>query len=121
MDQIALPVEVTPTEVMRERDFGGAIQLALKAAGLEQKEVQSDLRMDKGQFSRWLSGQEGIKWEKLTALMDLCGNDAPLLWMLHVRGYDLGSVRKVETELQSENRMLREKLAAAVALMKGEL
>lgn len=51
----------------------------------------------------------------------LCGNDAPLLWMLHVRGYDLGSVRKVETELQRENRMLREKLAAAVALMKGEL
>jgi transcriptional regulator with XRE-family HTH domain len=121
MPQIALPVEVMPQEVMRERDLGGAIQLSLKAAGLEQKEVQASLHMDKAQFSRWLSGQEGIKWDKLSALMDLCGNDAPLLWMLHARGYALDSVRKVETELQRENRVLREKLAAAIALMKGEI
>lgn len=120
MSQMALPVEVTPQEIVRERDLGGAILLALKAAGLEQKEVQSDLHMDKGQFSRWLSGNEGIKWEKLSALMDLCGNDAPLMWMLQARGYDLSSLRKIETELQRENRILREKLAAAISLVKGE-
>jgi len=51
-------------------------------------------------------------WPKLVALMDACGNDAPLLWMLHARGYDLHSVRKLETETEAQNRLLREEVAA---------
>jgi hypothetical protein len=46
------------------------------------------------------------------ALMDACGNDAPLLWMLHARGYDLHSVRKLESETEAQNRLLREEVAA---------
>jgi hypothetical protein len=70
------------------------------------------LKADKAQFSRWLSGAEGIVWSKFTALMDGCGNDAPLLWMLHARGYDLGSLRRVETELERQNRELRDEVKA---------
>lgn len=44
--------------------------------------------------------------------MDHCGNDAPVLWMSHQRGWDLYSMRKYETETQRENRMLREENAA---------
>ena len=44
--------------------------------------------------------------------MDTCGNDAPLLWMLQRRGYDLYSLRKRETETERENRLLREEVAA---------
>ena len=113
MEQMALPVEVSPVEVARERTLGDAIGLCIKAAGLEPKEVQSDLRADKGQWSRWTSGQEGIKWDRLAALMDRCGNDAPLLWMLHARGYDLHSLRKAETETQRELRQERELRIAA--------
>ena len=95
--QIALPlIEISPDEVARKRTLGQAI----------------DLKIDKAQFSRIKSGQEGIKWERLQALMDAFGNDAPLLWMVQQRGYDLHSLRKVESELQRENRMLREENAA---------
>jgi hypothetical protein len=43
--------------------------------------------------------------------MDFCGNDAPLLWMLHARGYDLASLRKRESETEKELRIAREELA----------
>ena len=112
MNQLGFPSEVSAQEVARERDLGGAISLCAKAAGLEAKQVQDLLKADKAQFSRWLSGAEGIVWSKFTALMDQCGNDAPLLWMLHSRGYDLGSLRRIETELERQNRELRDEVKA---------
>jgi plasmid maintenance system antidote protein VapI len=112
MEQVALPVEVTPQEVMRERTLGGAITLCAKAAGYEGKQVQQDLKFDKAQWSRWESGQEGIVWPKLCQVMDHCGNDAPLMWMNFDRGWDLYSMRKRETELERRLRMALEENAA---------
>ena len=119
MHQLGFPSVVTAQEVARERDLGGAIALCAKAAGLEAKQVQDILKADKAQFSRWLSGAEGIVWSKFVALMDACGNDAPLLWMLHARGYDLGSLRRVETELERQNRLLREENQALRRVMQA--
>jgi hypothetical protein len=51
--------------------------------------------------------------------MDACGNDAPLLWMAHQRGYDLGTMRKRETELQRENRELREQVDALKRVLRA--
>lgn len=110
MNQLGFPSEVTAQEVARERTLGGAIGLCAKAAGLEPKQVQDDLKTDKAQFSRWTDDKEGIMWAKLSALMDLCGNDAPLLWMLHARGYDLNSLRKVETETERRLRLAEERI-----------
>lgn len=108
MHQLGFPSEVTVQEIAREKTLGAAIDLCRKAAGLEPKQVQDALKSDKAQFSRWTDEKEGILWSKLAALMDHCGNDAPLLWMLHARGYDLSSLRRVETELERQNRLLRE-------------
>lgn len=111
MSQLGLPTEVTPQEIAREQTLGGAIGLCAKAAGLAPKEVQDRLKSDKAQWSRWESGQEGVVWPKFEALMDACGNDAPLLWMLSRRGYDLASLRKRETETERELRIAREENA----------
>lgn len=112
-NQLSIPVEVTQQEVSREKSLGGAIVLCAKAAGFDMdKEVSLPMGVNKAQFSRWKSGGEGIKWEKLAKLMDACGNDAPLLWMLHARGYDLASLRKRENEVERENRELRDEVAA---------
>lgn len=109
--QISIPVEVRPDEVMRKRTLGDAIELCADLSLYDSdKKLIDDLGGDKGQFSRWKSGQEGIVWSKFVKLMDICGNDAPLLWMLHQRGYDLYSLRRQETELERENRLLREEL-----------
>jgi hypothetical protein len=107
---------VTIQEIAREKTLGGAIGLCVKAAGLEPKEAMDALRvdgkpLDKAQWSRWESGGEGVVWPKLMALMDFCGNDAPLLWMNMARGYDLSSIRRRETELERELRLAQEEVA----------
>lgn len=109
--QIGIPTDITPREIEREKSLGGAISLCAKAAGFDlDKQLQQELGVDKGQFSRWQSGQEGVVWPKLERLMDACGNDAPILWMLHQRGWDLNSLRKRETETERALRLACEEL-----------
>ena len=108
MNQLAFPSTVTPDEIARERSLGGAIDLCAKVAGLAPKQIQDALHSDRAQFSRWTDDKEGIVWTKLRALMDFCGNDAPLLWMLFNRGFDLSSIRRHETELERELRIAKE-------------
>ena len=113
MNQVAIPVQIRPEEVERKQTLGQALELCAELAGFSlDKELQSILSVDKAQFSRWISGTEGISWPKFVKLMDACGNDAPLLWMLTQRGYDLHSVRKRESETERVNRALREENAA---------
>lgn len=109
--QIALPVEIRPDEIARKQTLGAAIELCAELAGYSlDKELQRELDVDKAQFSRWLSGAEGIVWPKFVKLMDACGNDAPLLWMLHQRGFDLNSLRKRETETEKKLRLAEERI-----------
>lgn len=110
---------MSPAEVIREKTLGCAIGLCAKVAGLEHKQVHELLHTDKAQFSRWEGGTEGVVWPKLSALMDACGNDAPLLWMAHARGYDLHAMRKQETEVERQNRLLREENAALRRVLMG--
>lgn len=112
MNQISFPVELPRAEIARKRTLGAAIELCIEAGGKDSKDVQVDLKLDKAQFSRWSSGGEGVVWPKFTALMDYCGNDAPVLWMLSQRGYDIESVRRQESTTERENRMLREEVTA---------
>ena len=111
--QISLPIEVRPEELARKRTLGAAIELCAELAGYGlSKQIQELLDVDKAQFSRWLSGQEGIHWAKFTALMDACGNDAPLLWMVQQRGYDLSSLRKTQTETERQLTLARQEVDA---------
>lgn len=111
-DQLGLPVEVRADEVARKQTLGAAIELCAELAGYAlDKTLQSELDVDKAQFSRWQSGTEGVIWPKFERLMDVCGNDAPLLWMLHQRGYDLHSLRKRESETEKALRQVRDELA----------
>jgi plasmid maintenance system antidote protein VapI len=120
--QLAIPVDVRPEEIAREKTLGGALELCAKVAGFSlDKTLQQELGVDKAQFSRWHSGTEGIVWPKFVHLMDTCGNDAPLLWMLHQRAYDLTSLRKRETELERQNRELREQISTLMREREVEL
>lgn len=119
MHQVALPVEVNPSEVVRKTSLGASIELCLELAGLEPKQLQADLKLDKAQFSRWSSGQEGVVWPRLCAVMDRCGNDAPLLWMNHARGWDLHAMRRVESETERRLRLALEENAALRRVLVG--
>lgn len=119
MTQIAIPMDVAPHEIQRKASLGAAIELCAEVGGMEPKEIQAKLKLDKAQWSRWVSGQEGVLWPKFEALMDGCGNDAPLHWMINARGYDLHSLRRRETETERQNRLLREENAALKRVLLG--
>lgn len=120
MNQVSLPVDIRPEEVARKQSLGDALQMCAELAGFSlDKELQQRLGVDKAQFSRWSSGTEGIVWPKFVKLMDTCGNDAPLMWMLYQRGYDLHSIRKLESETEKLNRQLREENAALRRVLMG--
>lgn len=119
-NQLGIPVAVRPEEVARKQSLGSAIELCAELAGFAlDKELQQELGVDKAQFSRWLSDQEGVKWSKLRQLMDHCGNDAPVLWMLAQLGYDLNSLRKLESETEKELRQAREEITALRRVLQG--
>lgn len=118
-DQLALPVDVPMPELLRKKSLGQALLMCMELAGFDMDKSVPIKGLDPGQFSRWKSGQEGIKWDKFSELMDRCGNDAPLLWMLNQRGYDLHSLRKRESDIERENRMLREEVQALRRVVKG--
>lgn len=120
MTQLAFPIQARRDEVVRKKTLGAAMELCAEMAGFAlDKELQQRLAVDKAQFSRWHAGTEGVIWPKLVQLMDVCGNDAPLFWMLHQRGYDLSSVRKLESETEMQNRLLREENAALRRVLAG--
>lgn len=111
MHQIAIENTVKPEEIAREGSLGGAMELCAKAAGCTlEKQITATASLDKAQWSRIKSGIEGIKWDKLEAFMDAFGNDAPLFWMLHRRGYDLHSLRKLESETEKALRIAKEEI-----------
>ena len=73
------------------------------------KTVAIDTGIDSPTWSRIKQGDAGIKGEWLDKLMDACGNELPLLWLLHSRGYDPHSIRKRESELERGKREAEER------------
>lgn len=120
-----LSVEVPLSEVVRKPTLGRAIEYCAELAGYSyDKELETALKkhgvaVDNTQLTRWKQGGEGIKWEKFCGLMDVCGNDAPLLWMNHARGWDLNAMRRRESELERELRMAREENLALRRVLAG--
>jgi hypothetical protein len=109
-------------DIARQPTLAGALALGAAAAGLDlEKEVHIPLGIDAGHWTRMRSGAAGIQWDKLKAVCDLYGNDAPILWMLYQCGYDLHSLRKRESDVERENRELRERVAALEAERAVEL
>ena len=120
--QLGIPSSVSVEEIARKKTLGAALELCANAAGFDlDKQLQTALGVDKAQFSRWQSGSEGIVWPKFASLMDFCGNDAPLFWMNHNRGFDLHSLRKRESEVETANRLLREENAALRRVLVGQI
>lgn len=90
---------------------GAAIDLCMRCGGYQQEELAADLQVDKGTFSKVLSGTAQLPWKKLCLMMDLCRNEIPLIWRIETRGYDFSTLRRHFTDLERENFDLKQKLA----------
>jgi len=88
-------------QVMRKKSLLGAVNLCIELSGLEDKEIYMDLAIDAGHFSNLRKGKGHFPTDKIEQLMDMCGNEAPLIWLATRRGYALMLV-KSEAERRAE-------------------
>lgn len=90
--------------VTRQPTLSSAIKLCISMSGFEsEKQIYMTLGIDAGHWTRISKGEAHFPQDKLIALMDLCGNEAPLIWLANQRGYELTPLQtKIEKELAEE-------------------
>lgn len=103
-------VEVALDEVRRQPSGSAVIGLCASKSGLLDKVIAPHLGAQEAVWSRIKSGQNNLSLEQLDKLMDRCGNEAPLQWLLLRRGYDPRSLRKLESETERALRQAQEAL-----------
>jgi hypothetical protein len=116
-------VQVDLNVIERLPTFNASVAHCIGISGLDRKEVYGALEIDAGTWSKMESGKAYFPHPKLESLYDICGNEAPLIWQMHSRGYDWRSVREKQTEMQKEITELRQENADLKRLfrMKSEL
>ena len=100
--------------IAKQPSMTKALQLCQTLSGLDDKAFTGvgGVVKDAAQWSRIMgSGQHNFPQDELNKFMDKAQNEAPLLWLLHSRGYDIDSLRKLETETERELRLAREEIA----------
>lgn len=101
--------------VMKQSTFSKALILCQTISGKEDDKFYGPGGIVNGQaqWSRIMgpNAKHNFPQDKLNLFMDIAGNEAPLLWLLHSRGYDLHSLRKRETEYQRKLRLAEERIA----------
>lgn len=110
MNQFELPmkpdmVDVDPKVLDNRATMTGAIVLCADMGGLEPKQLAGTIVKDAESWSRIKGGTQFFPQDKLCALMDLAGNEAPLFWLARRRGYVLTAM---ETELERQLRLTQE-------------
>lgn len=86
------------------------ISLMLRNSGLQDKTISIETSIDPAVLSKIQTGQARLPEDKLNALMDATGSEAWLYYWLLKRGYDPRTVRRIESDVERENRVLREEL-----------
>lgn len=72
------PVEVQPAFIQACRSELEALNLCMNLSGLSDETIRDALGIDKGHFSRIRKGRGNFPPNKRVALMELCGNRAPV-------------------------------------------
>lgn len=111
--RIRRPLRVIPdADLTKLINEARAVQYACENSGLQDKTIAIEIGVDAAVLSKAKAGQARLGDDALDALMDATGFEAPLIcWMLR-RGYDPRSLRRFESDVERENRELRERLIA---------
>lgn len=102
---------VTHEQLAACPNFHAAIRALMDQSGMQDKSIAIEADIDPAQLSKIASGQAGIQPAALRRLQDACGSYLPLFWLCWSEGFDPLTLRRKETDLERENRELREELA----------
>lgn len=113
---------VDPQLVIRQTSMTKALHLCQTLSGKDDAQFygKGGIVKDQAQWSRIMGpSNHNFPHEKLNLFMDIAGNEAPLLWLLQSRGYDLNSLRLLETETEKKLRLAQEENAALRRVLVG--
>lgn len=101
---VTAPIELPMEIVQHCLNHLDAIRLCINTSNRSHQSVCDDLGIDKGHWSRIMSGRAHFPTRKLPDLMRLCGNIAPLQWLAGAMGYVIkkDDVSKRKAELLAE-------------------
>jgi hypothetical protein len=95
------------------KTFDEAIRVAIRAWGRAEKQIYLELGIDRGNFSRMLSGEANFPPRFLPKLCQIIGNDFILAWLAYQQGYELRIIPKI-----LENQLEKERAEKEAALQK---
>jgi len=90
------------------KNEGKVISDMIGKSGLQEKTIAIEVGVDSSIVSKAKTGQARFNEKNMNDFMDACGSEAWLHYWLVKRGYDPRSLRRFETDLERENRLLKE-------------
>lgn len=106
-------VKDVPVELLKMCDDElDAIRLCIQLSSHTHEFISKHLAIDKGHFSRIMSGSVGFPTHKRLALMRMCGNRAPVQYEVMNIGVGESAARVEDEDAKAENEVLRAKVAA---------
>lgn len=88
-----------------------ALEYACQLADVAPKEVYPHMGCDKTVWSRICSGEWDLDGRDIPKFCRVVNNDAYLLYLVHVHGYDLASLRKAQDDKDRRIAELEQELA----------
>ena len=93
------------------KNEASVIEKMCSSSGLQDKSIAIEIDVDPAILSKSKSGTARLSEQHMDALMDATGSEAWLQYWLLKRGYDPRFLHRIETDVQRENRELREQVA----------
>lgn len=114
---------VTLEVILAQTTFRQAINLCVQISGKDPKEIFMPLGIDKGTWSKIVDGHPlfALHTSKLEQLMDIAGNEIPLIWLNYRRGYKpvpllnaqekrIADLEARNAEMERDNKLMRDLL-----------
>ena len=122
---LPLTAHVQPVDhalITRQSTMSKALHLCQTLSGKDDAQFYGTggIVKDQAQWSRIMGpSSHNFPHEKLNMFMDIAGNEAPLMWLLQSRGYDLNSLHLLESETEKKLRKSQEENAALRRVLMG--
>jgi hypothetical protein len=111
--KVKRPLRPVPESEWGWKTEAAAIGSMITMSGLQEKTVAIEAEIDASTLAKVKQGTARPSEDHLDRMMDATGSEAWLVYWLIKRGYDPRCLRRFESDVERENRELRERLSQA--------
>lgn len=109
--RVKRPLRTIPEAEWNWPTEAAAIASMVTLSGLKESAIAVEIGIDPSTLAKVKQGTARPSEDHIEGFMDSCGSEAWLFYWLLRRGYDPRSLRRFESDVERENRELRERMA----------